>query len=157
MGKSALMLLSSARTFEGWSSQPINTYSTSMSKTINIEKLTKDMERWPKAWAGFPKDIPVGKKIIETMHPFVVAMVNDGLASTTINRHLNNLWLLGGEIIRRVYMDEKERKLSGRELILRCIDDEGGPLCQHLPTEEEAKQFDATCKKFYRFLNQKLE
>lgn len=125
-----------------------------MATTKNLEKLIKDMERWPKAWMGFPEDISVGKKIIETMHPFVQAMVDDGLAPTTIKRHMDNLWLLGGEIIQRVHDDEDERKLSGRELILGCVDDEGGPYCRYLPTEQEAKPFDATCKKLYRFLHQ---
>jgi hypothetical protein len=35
-----------------------------MAKKINLEKLNKDMERWPKSWAGFDSDMPMGKEIV---------------------------------------------------------------------------------------------
>ena len=125
-----------------------------MANPKNIQKLIKVMERWPKSWMGFPEDIPVGERIVEVMRPFVQAMVHDGLAPKAINRHMDNLWHLGGEIIRDVNMETKERKRSGRELILKAVDQEGGPYCRHLSTEAEAKPFDATCKKLYRFIRQ---
>jgi hypothetical protein len=126
-----------------------------MGKTINLEKLNKDMERWPKSWAGFDSDIPMGKEIVRVMLPFLVAMVADQLAYTTIKRHVDNLWLLGGEIIRGVYAVPELKKLHGKELLLRFVDEEGGPISRHLATEDEQRTFDATCRKFYRFLIQR--
>ena len=126
-----------------------------MAKTIKLAKLEKDMERWPKAWAGFDSDTPIGKEFVKIMRPFVLAMVEDHLAYTTVNRHMGNLWLLGGEIIARVQTDPEPKDLAAEDLILRFVDDEGGPYSKHLATEEEQRAFDATCKKLYRFMIQK--
>ena len=123
-----------------------------MAKAVNLEKLKEDMARWPKAWAGFDSDIPIGEEIVRTMCPFLLAMVEDQLAYTTINRHMGNLWLLGGEIISRLQIDPELKALAGKELILRFVDEEGGPYSKHLATEEEQKTFDGTCRKLYRFL-----
>jgi hypothetical protein len=123
-----------------------------MSKTIKLEKLKKDMERWPKSWAGSDSDIPIGKEMVKVMRLFLMAMVEDQLSYTTINRHMNNLWLLGGEIISGVNADPELKDLDGEQLILRFVDEEGGPYSRHLATEQEQKTFDATCKRFYRFL-----
>ena len=109
-----------------------------MHKTINLEKLKKDMERWPKSWAGFASDIATGKEIVQVLRRFLMVMVADQLAYTTINRHLGNLWLLGGEIIYRVNMDPELKGLNGKQLILEFINKEGGPLCRHLATEGRA-------------------
>ena len=125
-----------------------------MAKTIDLEKLNKDMERWPNSWAGFDSDIPMGKEIVRVMLPFILAMVQDQLAPTTIKRHVDNLWLLGGEIIRGVYAVPELKKLHGKKLILKFVDEEGGPISRHLATEDEQRTFDATCRKFYRFLIQ---
>ena len=133
-------------------STPLNSYSTGMAKTLNYEKLKKNMNDWPNRWAGDDSDLPIGGKIVQTMHSFLLAMMEDGLAPTTINRHLDNLWFFGGEIICRVHDERKLKQASGDELILRFVDEEGGPLSKHLSTEEEQKPFDGTCRKFYRFL-----
>jgi len=123
-----------------------------MAKRFNYEKIKKDMDDWPRRWAGDKSDLPIGGRIVQAMHSFLLAMMEEGLAPTTINRHLDNLWLLGGEIIYRVQDDRKLKKSAGDDLILQFVDEEGGPLSKHLSTEEEQKPFDGTCRKFYRFL-----
>jgi hypothetical protein len=110
-----------------------------MAKRLNYEKITNDMNDWPKRWAGDNSAPPIGRSV-QAMHSFLLAMMEEGLASTTINRHLDNLWLLGGEIIYRIHEDRKLKKLSGDDLILQFVDEEGGPLSKHLSTEEEQKQ-----------------
>ena len=122
-------------------------------KAPNIEKLAKETERWPKSWAGFDSDVPVGQQIVKAMYPFLSALMKDGYSKTTINRHVNNLWLLGGEIIRCLNTDTELKVLSGEELILRFVDEEGGPYSRHIDTEKEQKVFDSTCRKLYRFLS----
>ncbi|MEI6782808.1 MAG: hypothetical protein WCQ21_18015 [Verrucomicrobiota bacterium] len=125
-----------------------------MAKTIKLEKLQKDLERWPGSWAGTDSDIPTGKEIVEVMRRFLMAMVEDQLACITINRHMNRLWLLGGEIIYRVNMDPELKNMNGMQLISRFVDEEGGPLSRHIATEEEQRTFDSTCKKLFRFMSQ---
>jgi hypothetical protein len=122
-----------------------------MAKAVNLEKLRKDMERWPRTWAGVDSDILIGQEIVHAMRPFLLAMVEDKLASSTINRHMGNLWLLGGEIISRLQIDPELKALAGKKLILRFVDEEGGLLSKHLATEEEQETFDGTCRKLYRF------
>jgi len=89
------------------------------------------------------------------MDAFLMAMMEARLSYTTINRHLGNLWLLGGQIISSVQEDRELKDLSGGELILRFVDEAGGPYCKHLSTEEERRTFDSTCRKLYRFLIRK--
>ena len=119
---------------------------------IPYEKLKQEMEAWPDRWKGFDSDIPVGEKIVLAMHPSIQDMVNKGLALKTINRHQTNLWLLGGEVVSRIHHDAELRNLSGAELLLRFVEEEGGPYCRHNNTEEEQRAFDGTCRKLYRFL-----
>ena len=126
-----------------------------MATTINLGKLKKEMEGWPKSWAGFNSDIPIGQRIVQTMYPFLLAMVAEGYSKTTINRHASNLWLLGGEIIHYIHTDLEMEEFTGEELILRFVDEECGPYSRHLATEQEQKRSDATGKKLYRFLSQK--
>lgn len=86
------------------------------------------------------------------MQPFVEALIGEGRSVGTIRRHLNNLWLLGGEIVSRAQHHQALRRLGGRNLLLEFVDPEGGPLSRHLTTESEQRAFDGTCRKLWRFL-----
>jgi len=45
------------------------------------------------------------------------------------------------------------RKRSIDQVVLQALDDEGGPLISHgAAADEQQRTFDATCRKFYRFL-----
>ncbi len=124
-----------------------------MAKKFDYEKMQEAMKDWPNSWACDDSDIPIGRRIVETMDSFLLAMMEQGLSPGTIRRHAGNLWLLGGEIIFHVQDDRKVRKASGNELILEFVDDQGGSLSSHPSTEEEQRTFDGTCRKFYRFLS----
>ena len=66
--------------------------------------------------------------------------------------HRDNLWLLGGELIRDLHETPRLRKRPIAELVLAAVDDEGGPLIGHGASEDQQRAFDATCRKLYRFL-----
>ena len=51
---------------------------------------------------GIEKDQPYGQGILDVMRPFVDNLIAKGLSKKTIRRHMDNMWLLGGEIIRDV-------------------------------------------------------
>jgi len=91
----------------------------------------------------------------EGMRPFVVALITHGLSRSTINRHMNSLWLLGGEIVARTHCDAGLERKTGQDLLLAFVDDDGGPLSRHNNTEAEQRAFDSTCRKLYRFLCRK--
>ena len=65
----------------------------------------------------------------------------------------DNLWLLGGEIIRHLDYDPSLRKVAAETLVRNVIHQDGGPLI-HNGSEDEQRSFDSTCRKLNRFLTQ---
>ncbi len=68
------------------------------------------LERWPERWRGEDCDIPPGQAIVEFFKPFLLHLLGEGLAAKTLRRHRDNLWMLGGELIRRRYDDASSRR-----------------------------------------------
>jgi len=66
---------------------------------------------------------------------------------------VDNLWLLGGEIIRDLNEDPSLRKVAAERLLRNVIHKDGGPLIQN-GSEKEQRSFDSTCRKLHRFLTQ---
>jgi len=85
--------------------------------------------------------------------PFLLHLAASGLAKRTIQNHVDNVWLLGGEIIRDVNGEPSLRKATAETLVLNVVHQDGGPLI-HGGWEDEQRSFDSTCRKFYRFLTQ---
>ena len=76
-----------------------------------------------------------------------------GLSKKTIKKHVDNMWLLGGEIIRDVNENPSLRKGTAQMLVLHVIHLDGGPLI-HNGWEDDQRSLDSTCRKFFRFLTQ---
>ena len=106
---------------------------------------------WPRSWMGLEKDLPPGEELVACFRPFLEHLVGSDLSPKTIQRHVDNLWLLGGEIIRDLHHDPALRKLPADRILHRVIGDDGGPLI-HNGSEEEQSSFDSTCRKLHRFL-----
>ena len=103
---------------------------------------------------GSEQDLPPGEKLVARFRPFLAALVASDLSPRTIQRHVDNLWALGGEIIRDLNEDPSLRRKSIEQLLHDRIDDEGGPLVYALESEESLQRsFDSTCRKLHRFLN----
>jgi len=109
------------------------------------------MDRWPDSWAGVSEDRQVGAALVARMRPFVVHLQELDLSQKTIRRHLHNLWVLGGEIIRQVNYEPELRKSEPRQLLLDSVADGQAPLVPHA-TEDEQRSFDATARRLLRFL-----
>ena len=120
----------------------------------SIEKIWADFYDWPQRLAGIPKDVAYGKGIIEIYKPFLEELLLRH-SPITVKRHLDNLWLLGGELIRDINMDPEDRAKTSMELLLDNIDETGGPSCRHLDTDEDLRSYDATCRKLFRFLRER--
>jgi hypothetical protein len=86
----------------------------------------KDLEDWPRRWMGFPKDIPPGEKMVACFRPFLEHLIQQNLSRKTIRKHVDNLWILGGEIIRDLNETPSLRKVPVQALVLDVIK-EGGP------------------------------
>ena len=110
------------------------------------------MDRWPAAWQIDEGDLDYGEGLLEQFKPFVTYLVNvQQLAPTTLRRHLNDLFLLGGELISHINTFEKDRRLSPARLLDDNIWPDGGPLCRHVAEGPHQRHYDATCKKLHAF------
>jgi hypothetical protein len=63
-----------------------------------------------------------------------------------LRQHRDNIWVLGGAVIRRVQMDSGVRRRPVEQVVLDLISDDGGPLLSHGQSEAEQSSFDATCR-----------
>jgi len=89
--------------------------------------------------------------MVECFKPFLRHLLSLGLSRKTLRIHRDNLWLLGGEIISDLHETPRLRKRPIDQVVLAALDDEGGPLISRA-SEDQQRSFDATCRKFYRFL-----
>ena len=104
---------------------------------------------------GEEKDIPPGAKLVACFRPFLDALAASDLSPKTIQKHVDNLWALGGEIVRILNETPSLRRQTIEELLDDRIDDEGGPLVYALESEEVLQRsLDSTCRKLYLFLRQ---
>ena len=115
------------------------------------EDISPAFLEWPDWWMGVAEDLTYGQGILDIMRPFVEHLIARGWTRRTLRTHMDNLWMLGGEIIREVEMDGLYDLPPARRL-REAVGPEGGPLCRHLDTEAEMASFDATCRKFHKFL-----
>lgn len=110
-----------------------------------------DIEDWPKRWAYEKSDLAPGRHIVEFFKPFLRHLLTKKLAVSTLRRHRDHLWMLGGEVIRRRQEDAHLRSLPVGKAVSALLEEDGGPLIWPQITEHEQDAFDATCRKFHRF------
>ena len=111
----------------------------------------REVDNWPRSWMGLEKDLPPGEQLLDCFRPFLEQLASSSLSPKTIRKHVDNLWLLGGELIRALHEEPARRKAPASRLLSDLISDDGGPLILH-GSEEEQRSFDSTCRKLHRFL-----
>lgn len=119
-----------------------------------LDKLCPDLANWPELWKVEHSDVAIGQRIVDSIHPFLIDLLQHGLADKTLARHRDHLQMLGGEIIRRRHDNPDLAKQPVRDLLLNLIEEDAGPLIWPRITESAQNAFDATCRKLYQFLNQ---
>jgi hypothetical protein len=117
-----------------------------------LRQACPDLDDWPQSWHVEPADIDTGQHIVALFTPFLLHLLDQGLAKATVRRHRDNLWELGGELIRRRYDDDRLARLDVRAAIAKLIAGDGGPLIWPRITEAEQDALDATCRKLDRFM-----
>ena len=120
----------------------------------HLRQACPDLSNWPRSWRYDDSDIALGQQIVNVLTPFLLALMDEGLARATLRRHRDNLWLLGGETIRRRYEDDDLARQDIVTALRRLIDDEGGPFMLPRISEAEQTSLDATCRKLHRFLSE---
>ena len=123
-------------------------------RRITLDELCVDLANWPDLWAIEHSDIAIGQRIVESIQPFLIDLLQKDLADKTLTRHRDHLQMLGGEIIRRRHDDPELAKQPVGDLLLNLVEEDGGPLIWPSITESAQTAFDATCRKLHRFLNQ---
>jgi len=118
-----------------------------------LERYCRGLDNWPRSWMGWKKDLPPGEKLVICFRPFLQYLVRSDLSPQTIQKHVDNLWVLGGEIIRDLNETPSLRKVPVERLLADLVED-GGPLLYHSDSEEQQRSFESTCRKFRRFLTQ---
>jgi hypothetical protein len=114
----------------------------------------RQSDEWPEAWMGVDEDLPYGQQLVEAMKPFIESLIDSNLSTRVMKKHMDNLWLLGGEIIRDVSLYEDYENSAPADKLWEAIGPHEGPCCRHLHTASEQQSYDATCDKLYRFLQQ---
>jgi len=115
----------------------------------DLEHYCRDLNGWPRSWMGLEKDLPPGEQLLTLFRPFLEYLATSNLSPKTIQKHVDNMWALGGEFIRDLHSDSSLRKKPVEQILLQMIE-YGGPLLYH--GEDQQRSFDSTCRKFRRFL-----
>lgn len=100
---------------------------------------------------GDDRDLLPGQKLVEHLLPFLLYLAASGLSRKTVQKHIDNLWLLGGEMIRDLQETPKLRKKSVADLLNILLEDDG-PLLYHRDSEDQQRSFQSTCRKLRHFL-----
>ena len=101
---------------------------------------------------GLEKDLPPGEQLLTLFRPFLEHLVASDLSPKTIQKHVDNMWALGGEFIRDLHSDSSLREKPVEQILLQMIE-YGGPLLYH-GGEDQQRSFDSTCRKYRRFLSE---
>lgn len=126
---------------------------TTAGSSAGLERYCRNLANWPNSWMGLEKDLPPGEALVACFRPFLEYLANSQLSPKTIQKHVDNMWVLGGEIIRDLHHTPSLRKAPVERLLADRVED-GGPLLYHCDSEEQQKSFESTCRKFRRFLLQ---
>ena len=119
-----------------------------------LRQAIPDLNDWPRSWHVAPADIAVGQQIVQAITPFMLHLLEQRLAKATIRRYRDNLWTLGGELIRCRYDDDELAKRHIKDALQQLAQDDSGPLMWPRITEAEQASLDATCRKLNRFLRE---
>jgi hypothetical protein len=128
--------------------------------TENVELLhgyCKDISGWPSSWEIGKADLKIGEKILEEFKAFLIDRIEKGRSQKTIKTDAQYLWALGAALIDQINEDDNERKLSARALILKHVDDSGGPYWRHAYNESDHAKYDSVCRQFFKFMTTKQD
>ena len=115
-----------------------------------VEHYCRDLNGWPRSWMGLEKDLPPGEHLVTLFRPFLEHLAASNLSPKTIQKHVDHMWVLGGEFIRDLHNDPSLRKKPVDRILFRMIE-YGGPLLYH-GGEDQQRSFDSTCRKVHQFL-----
>lgn len=117
-----------------------------------LAKILVQMKRWPDSWKTDETDVALGEGLVRIFEDFLTEQYLQGLSTRTINRHRGNLWILGGELVRRRGSDSELWDCSPMRILNEFVCEDGGPILVTAATEREQEDFDVTCRKLFEYL-----
>lgn len=113
-----------------------------------------DFDEWPKSWMGIEEDLAYGRKLLSWFANFLQALYDEGMSRKSFARYRDNLWLLGGTIIREVSLYEEYQDDPLEKLAESVADD--GILPDHYDqmTQAELRAFERMCRRFEKYLGE---
>jgi hypothetical protein len=118
-----------------------------------VEHYCRDLNGWPRSWMGLEKDLPPGEQLVTLFRPFLENLAMSNLSPKTIQKHVDNIWVLGGEFITELNCTPSLRRARVDNVLADLIRN-GGPILHHADSEEQQRSFESTCRKLWKFLNQ---
>ena len=117
-----------------------------------LARLCPDLHNWPNTWRYQHSDIALGERILVCLRAFLLHLLDQAMATKTLQRHRDHLWMLGGGIIRRAQEQPALARRPIKALLLQFVDDDCGPLIWPRISEQQQNSFDVTGRKLYQFL-----
>src|SRR5258708_13185382 len=100
---------------------------------------------------GLEKGLPPGEELVVCFRPFIEHLASSSLSSKSMRRHVDNLWILGGEIIRDLNYTPSLRKIAAQRLLREAVHPDAGPLI-HNRSEDYPPSLHPTRRKPHPFL-----
>jgi hypothetical protein len=119
-------------------------------KPVDLRALLRLMDDWPRSWMIDDEDETVGRELTALMRIFFTHLAQHGLSAKTLRRHLDNLWVIGGEIIRELQDSAALRRKDPPSLLLHFIGDGEAPLIADLD-EAQQRSADSTARMLAKF------
>ena len=103
---------------------------------------------------GIGEDLAYGRKLLPYFSGFLQALHAEGMSIKTFAQYRDNLWLLGGTIVREVSLYEEYQDDPLAKLAESVVDD--GILPDHYDqmTQAELRAFEHMCHRFEKYLGE---
>src|SRR5712675_2408893 len=88
----------------------------------HLEHYCRDLNGWPRSWMGLEKDLPPGEQLLTLFRPFLEHLAMSNLSPKTIQKHVDNMWALGGEFIRDLHNDPPLRRRPVDQVLSKMIE-----------------------------------
>jgi hypothetical protein len=136
-------------------SQPADLCLVSPGSIQQITVVLPDILLCPESWMGDEHDLVMGQLILDVFIAYIAHLVENSRALSTLKKHANYLWALGGEIIRDTSEAGFDKCKPSYDFVLGYVDNLGGPYWRHASSEEDRLRYDSVCRALNRFLKNK--
>lgn len=110
-----------------------------------------DLDGWPQSWKFTPADVLPGQRLVgQVLKPFLFHLAETGVTRRTFRRHVDNAWVLGGELIRHIHVDPRLRRRPEMALD-EFIERGAGPVLLH-EGPRTRREVEITFRALVRFL-----